>query len=174
MNHGYPERSWSDPRLEKRESPIHGCGVYATAPIKAGELLHRFGGMVFTSAEQPAIQARLDPGIPYNEGKLDDDLYIVMPVDDDLNYFFNHSCDPNFWGDTARRDIAAGEEITMDYAVEFDDADYLLEPCRCGTALCRGRLAGDDWRRPDLQERYQGHFFPFLERKIQALGHAEG
>lgn len=36
-----------------------------------------------------------------------------MPIDEDLNYFFNHSCDPNFWGDAARRDIAAGEEITL-------------------------------------------------------------
>src|SRR5687768_13721421 len=100
MNHGYPERSWFDPRLEKRESPIHGSGVYATAPIKAGELLQRVGGIVFTSAEQPAVQARLDPTLAYNEGKLDDDLFIVMPIDDGLNYFFNHSCDPNFWGYT--------------------------------------------------------------------------
>jgi uncharacterized protein len=169
VNHGYPERSWFDPRLEKRDSPIHGSGVYATAPITAGELLQVVGGMVFTGAEQPAVHARLDPSVHYNEGKLDDDLYIVMPVDDGLNYFFNHSCDPNFWGYTARRDIAVGEEITMDYAVEFDDPDYLLEPCRCGTALCRGRLTGNDWQRPDLQERYRGHFEPFLERKIQAL-----
>ncbi|HYF65089.1 MAG TPA: SET domain-containing protein-lysine N-methyltransferase [Herpetosiphonaceae bacterium] len=169
MNHGYPEHSWFDPRLEKRESPIHGSGVYATAPIKAGELLQRVGGIVFTSAEQASVQARIDPARAYNEGKLDDDLFIVEPIDDGFNYFFNPSCDPNFWGDTARRDIAAGEEITMDYAVEFDDPDYLLEPCRCGTALCRGRLTGQDWRRPDLQERYRGHFIPFLERRIEAL-----
>ncbi|CAA9232723.1 MAG: hypothetical protein AVDCRST_MAG41-1072 [uncultured Corynebacteriales bacterium] len=167
-NHGYPERAWFDPRLELRASPVHGRGVYATAPIPAGARLQVIGGTVVTTAEKAAGAVRLEPGRDYNEGQLDEDLWILSPVDEGLNYFFNHSCDPNSTGLVARRDIAAGEEVTMDYAIEIADDDYELAPCRCGTALCRGRVTGDDWRRPDLQARYGDEFFPFLRRRIAA------
>lgn len=43
----------------------------------------------------------------------------------------------------------------MDYAIEMD-GDYVLAPCRCGTDLCRGQVTGQDWRRPELRERYRG------------------
>jgi hypothetical protein len=35
--------------------------------------------------------------------------------------------------------------------------------------LCRGRVTGEDWRNPELWERYAGHFSPYLERRIKAL-----
>ena len=168
-NHGYPERASFDPRLELRDSPVHGRGVFATAPIPAGVRIQLVGGTVFTTAEKAAGQARLEPGRDYNEGQLDEDLWIVMPVDEGLNYFFNHSCDPNSTGEVTRRGIAAGEEVTMDYAIEIADGGYELAPCRCGTALCRRRVTGDDWRRPDLQDRYRDEFAPFLLRRIAAL-----
>ena len=165
-NHGYPDRSSFDPRLELRPSPVHGRGVFATAPVRAGERLQVVGGTVFTGAEKAAGAVRLEPGREYNEGQLDEDLWIVMPVDEGLNYFFNHSCDPNSTGEVARRDIAAGEEVTMDYAIEIADDGYVLAPCRCGTALCRGSVTGDDWRRPELQARYGTEFAPFLRRRM--------
>jgi unsaturated rhamnogalacturonyl hydrolase len=161
-NHGYPEHPWFDPRLELRDSPVHGRGVYARAPIAAGEVLQVIGGLVFRRADPP----RVEPGVAYNEGQLDEDLWIITPVDVGLGYFFNHSCDPNSTGLRARRDIAAGDEVTMDYAIEIAEDGYELSPCRCGTALCRGRVTGDDWRRPDLQARYGDDFFPFLRRRI--------
>jgi hypothetical protein len=81
----------------------------------------------------------------------------------------NHSCDPNAWLASefvvvARRDIAAGEEITTDYAtMTFDDAWTMT--CRCGSHLCRGVVTGNDWRLPLLRERYRGHFVPWIERQ---------
>lgn len=66
----------------------------------------------------------------------------------------------------AMRDIAAGEELTFDYATGDDD-DWEME-CRCGAATCRGRATGQDWRLPELQERYDGWFSPYLARKIAA------
>ena len=164
-NHGYPEQGWFDPRLERRPSAVHGHGVFATAPIAAGERIQVVGGLVFTGAERPQVRDRLEPGVAYNEGQLDDDLWVLNPVDEGLNYFFNHSCDPNSTGEVARRDIAAGEEVTMDYAIEMD-GDYELAPCRCGTALCRGGVTGSDWQRPELQERYGDEFPPFLRRRM--------
>ncbi len=68
----------------------------------------------------------------------------------------------------ARRDIAPGEEVTDDYALLSADLAFRME-CRCGSAACRGLVTNDDWRRLDLQERYAGHFSPFLNRRIAAM-----
>ena len=81
----------------------------------------------------------------------------------------NHSCDPNLgWAGertlVALRDIAAGDELTVDYAT-MTVAPWEMD-CRCGSAGCRGVVTGDDWRRPDLQERYAGRFSPFINARI--------
>jgi uncharacterized protein len=59
--------------------------------------------------------------------------------------FINHSCDPNtFMRCTperaefyARRDIARGEELTVDYGESHHDGRLA---CRCGAANCRGSI----------------------------------
>lgn len=84
--------------------------------------------------------------------------------------FLNHSCEPNVGVQgqivfVAMRDIAAGEELTHDWATTDDD-DYELE-CRCGASVCRRRITGQDWRRADLQEKYRGFFSSHLEEKIR-------
>jgi hypothetical protein len=171
MNHTrYPHKPWCDPRLEKRASPIHGTGIFATHLIHAGERLVIPGGIVFSSEEWTAGTVPLDPTRAYNEAQIDDDLFLAMPIDEDLTYYFNHSCDPNFWGDVARRAIQEGEEITTDYALAIVHEDYVLDPCRCKSALCRHRVTGNDWTLPDLQHRYRGQFAPFIERRIRAWG----
>ncbi len=83
--------------------------------------------------------------------------------------FLNHSCEPNvgFAGNTvlvAMRAVAAGEELTTDYAV-FDDYDGQMS-CSCATANCRSIVDGRDWHRPELQRRYRGFFSWYLQRKI--------
>ena len=59
--------------------------------------------------------------------------------------FINHSCAPNtFFRMTpsraeiyALRDIAPGEELTVDYGESQHEGEL---PCRCGAARCRGYL----------------------------------
>jgi len=57
----------------------------------------------------------------------------------------NHACDPNtaFVGLNlvARRDIRAGEELTVDYATFYDRHMTPFE-CTCGSPNCRGRITG--------------------------------
>ncbi|WP_267900285.1 hypothetical protein [Kribbella turkmenica] len=38
----------------------------------------------------------------------------------------------------------------------------------CGSALCCGVVTGEDWKRPELQARYGGHWIPALLRKQRA------
>src|SRR5690348_7120381 len=111
----YLARSWVHPALMGGESRIHGEGVFASAPIARGEKLMEFGG-------EKIFGERLASG-DYRECSvwaIAEDTYLALPESDpepSLDENLNHSCDPNGWlADEvtliARRDIAAGEEIT--------------------------------------------------------------
>ena len=102
-----------------------------------------------------------------------DDLFITSPVPGDPADAINHSCDPNcgFQGEVtlvAMRPIAAGEELTFDYAM-CDSAPFDEFPCSCGADMCRGFVRADAWQRADLQDRYRGFFSPYLAARIARM-----
>jgi len=41
--------------------------------------------------------------------------------------------------------------------------------CTCRAAQCRGVVTGADWKRADLQHRYEGHWPPGLQQRIVGL-----
>jgi hypothetical protein len=157
--------SWLDARLEARTSRVHGRGTFARAEIAESELVtvweHR---ILDTDDEAP-------PGELWPRS---DGTFVWVPANDPTaaEAFLNHSCDPNVWmADEvtliARRAIAAGEELTADYALfELDPAWASQWRCRCGTACCRGAVSGRDFELPDLQQRYGRHFHPLLLQRI--------
>jgi hypothetical protein len=108
------------------------------------------GGGLFAGVDVPAGTLVL-PGVAVGE----------PPV--------NHSCDPNLgWsahGLVAMADVAAGAELTTDYALSITDRDYLLR-CHCQTYRCRQLVTGEDWRIPELQRRYAGHWAPAVQLLI--------
>jgi uncharacterized protein len=162
-----PVTMWFDRRLVMRKSSIHGTGTFALEAIQAGErLIWVSGGVVYTTEDWRSGRVQL-VGEQYNESQIGEDLFRATPIS--LYYYVNHSCEPNMLNDVAFRDIQAGEEITTDYAYCEASPDYLLEPCRCGSAQCRGRLSGNDWQRPELQQRYRGYFTPHIEHLIRTM-----
>ena len=50
-----------------------------------------------------------------------------------------------------------------------DGSVYDEFDCYCGAHNCRGRVTGNDWKNPELWERYHGYFSPYLARRIEAL-----
>lgn len=79
----------------------------------------------------------------------------------------NHSCEPNLGLQgqivyVALRDIAIGEELTFDYAMNDDDPDEIMK-CECGTPSCRGVVTGADWKNPEIQRKYDGYFLVYTE-----------
>ena len=164
-----PPASWLSPKLEVAPSQIEGLGLFATMVIRAGEPVAVMGGTVLSDAEFDAYRRTVDR---YSAAAIGEGFNVVQDRDDPLSRG-NHSCDPNLWMTdevtiASRRDIGAGEEATVDYALMTVDTTWSME-CRCRTSLCRGAVTGADWRRPDLQARYQGHFSPFIARRISAL-----
>lgn len=110
-------------------SPIHGLGLFAAEPVPRGTPMWRFQeglDLLFPAAAAAALPEparrylrRYAYETPQWPGML------VLHFDD--SRFINHSDDPNTdnTGDVAvaKRDIAAGEEITCDYGefcTEFD------------------------------------------------------
>ncbi|HUJ85308.1 MAG TPA: SET domain-containing protein [Burkholderiales bacterium] len=108
-------------------SPIHGLGVFAAEPIARGAEVWRF---------TPGFDLELDPALVGRQperlrewllvyGYLDPRLERFILCCDDAR-FINHSAAPNLRPDFGRephgvdlalRDIAPGEELTVDYAL---------------------------------------------------------
>lgn len=167
--------SFRSGKTEVRESPIHGQGLFAREDLAKNEIIAIKGGHIVTQTQW----AELEPVMDGSEIQICPDMFIT-PVDRNTRaggmLYINHSCDPNaaISGQIvylAMRDIAAGEEITADWATT-DDLDYQLQ-CHCGSPLCRGVITGKDWQKKELQEKYAGWFCWFLQRKIDALTQSE-
>jgi uncharacterized protein len=170
----YLSQTWRDPRVEISKSGISGSGMLAREPIREGEVVCIVGGMVLAEAEFADFQATHSL---YSFIQIDESLYLVEDVELNrcLYASMNHSCDSSTWMQdeatlAARRGIEAGEEITVDYALFTTQSSWMLDRrCRCGSPHCRRIITGDDWMREDVQERYRGHFSPFINRRIELL-----
>jgi uncharacterized protein len=166
--------TWVDSRQTVRPSPIQGKGVFAREAIKQGEVVEIIGGRVMTDAEFEAFRQTT---ATYNAIQIDEGWHLVEHPDRTRarDGSINHACDSNLWlADevtlVARRDIAAGEELTVDYALFTAQSDWVLDTaCRCGSPVCRNTITGEDWKRSDVQARYRDHFSPFINRRIARL-----
>lgn len=104
--------------------------------------------------------------------QVEENLFLVPEIEGPAEWI-NHSCDPNvgMMGQIALRairPIREGEEICYDYAMS-DGCHYDEFECRCGSPRCRLRVTGNDWQIPELWERYDGYFSPYLQRRINKL-----
>jgi uncharacterized protein len=167
------EHNWLTPKAEARPTQNKGWGSYATSIISQGETVACFGGSVITKNNLKNFTAeRISRSI-----QIDDELYLISGEKPEPGDQINHSCEPNcgLLGATivvAIREINIGEEISYDYAMSDSD-DYDEFTCHCKSINCRKIITGKDWMREDLQQKYQGFFSPYLERKYLELTKAK-
>lgn len=145
-----------------------GRSIVAAETLPAGEVLAVWGGTNYASR----AFSELPESVRQISVQVEENLFLVPEVEGPAEWI-NHSCAPNagMMGQialTAMRDIRAGEEICYDYAMS-DGSPYDEFECRCGAAQCRRHVTGNDWRLPDLWERYHNYFSPYLQRRIEAL-----
>ena len=140
-------------RTQVRDSGIHGKGVYAVRPIKAGERVLEYKGEIITW-EEALDRHPHDPEQPNHTFyfHLDDGHVIDGKYQGNSAKWINHSCEPNLEADqignrvflNALRDIEPGEELFFDYGLVIDarlTAKLKKEyACWCGAATCRGTM----------------------------------
>lgn len=137
-------------RLAFGKSKIHGFGIFAKQPHKAGDMVIEYTGEVV----RPPVADRRERLI-YNSlvgagtymFRINDERVIDATRAGSIAHLINHSCEPNCYsrvitvsGDEyiiifAKRDIKQWEELTYDY--RFLSIDEQLS-CYCGSTRCRG------------------------------------
>ena len=163
--------SYFSPKVEKRKSPIDGRGLFAKRAIEIGEVVVVKGGYVLTRAQRDQIGKKLGP----SEIQITEDLFMGPATKRQREggmLHLNHWCEPNLGLQgqvvyVSLRNIEADEELTFDYAMT-DDEPYEME-CRCGASSCRGTITGFDWLKPEIQNKYDGYFSWFIQRRIDGL-----
>ena len=160
--------TYFSPKTEKRKSLINGRGLFAKQAIKMGEIVVVKGGYILSRAQRDQIGKKLGP----SEIQITEELFIGPTTKREREggmMHLNHSCEPNLGLQgqvvyVALRDIEIDEELTFDYAMS-DDEFYEMK-CRCGAPTCRGTITGLDWRKPEIQKKYDGYFSWFIQRQI--------
>lgn len=146
-------------KIVQRNSKIHGQGVFATAPIAAGEEVVEYKGKLRTHAEVDEEYGGQDTGHTFLF-ILNDHYVIDANIGGNVARWLNHGCAPNCkafviedeGGDPrkdrvvieALRDIGIGEELTYDYDIRIEAPitaeERRLWACRCGAPECTGSM----------------------------------
>ncbi|KAG2426154.1 hypothetical protein HXX76_013135 [Chlamydomonas incerta] len=156
-----------------------GWGLRAVVPIKAGEVVQRGEQRKHVLASKGFVQRCWPEGSRQREWfdgyafPLNDDVCITWSDDPKEWMPLNHSCDPNTWfvglDIVARRDVALGEQITIDYAT-FCVEHMTAFDCCCGSAACRGRVGGLDYVADWVGDAYGHHVSGYVAAKRRAAG----
>src|SRR5262249_43212899 len=134
--------SYLSPKTVVMASGIAGRGLYAAAPLARGEVVCVKGGHLIDRSALERHRAVVNGA----EVQMNDGLFLAPLSEDEFEgvmMFLTHSCEPNVGVQgqivfVAMRDVAAGEELTLDYGTIDHDAEPMA--CRCGAAACRGTI----------------------------------
>jgi SET domain-containing protein len=155
----------TSPLIEVRNSPVHGRGVFAVAPISKGtRIIEYLGDRVSHKAADERYEDHDENDNHTFLFIVDKHTVIDAGVGGNDARFINHQCSGNCESVIenrrvfidATRDIAAGEELGYDYEIgrEKDDPPNVDEiyACRCGSPQCRGTML---WpaKKPEAKRR---------------------
>ena len=130
------------PSLSVTKSPLHGLGCFATVRFLKGNRIAEYACEKISRKE---AMRRMKRPNGKRISELEAEWYIDGSVDGNQTQYINHSCDPNadafvIGGSFfifALREIAPGEEVTVDYLNPFEHDQSV---CQCRTASCRQRI----------------------------------
>jgi len=139
--------------VEVRNSPVHGRGVFAVAPIRKGtRILEYLGDRVSHEAADKRYEDHDESDNHTFLFIVDKKTVIDAGVGGNDARFINHQCEGNCESVIenrrvfidAARDIEPGQELGYDYEIgrEKDDPPNVDEiyACRCGSPRCRGTM----------------------------------
>ncbi len=140
-------------RIQVRNSGVHGRGVYAVAPIEAGERIIEYTGELIDWDEAMDRHPH-DPAQPHHTFyfHIEDGRVIDALFGGNSSRWINHACEPNCETDEvdgrvyikALQDLFPGDELFYDYGLTVDErytAKLKKEfACYCGSPDCRGTM----------------------------------
>jgi len=144
------------PKLEHLKTLDKGYGLFACEAIKSQCFVIEYVGEVISAEDCEKRLQSYKADTPVYMMALDNNKVIDACKAANMARFANHSCEPNCvahkWnigiegldsrvGFFAVRDIASGEEITVDYS--FVAFGQTLQKCHCGAATCREFLTSE-------------------------------
>jgi len=158
---------WVHAAAETRPSDIAGRGLFTSADLPSGTVVSRLGGRLVDTATLHDLTSGEDC---VDTVVVAEDRHLLLAPG--INRLGNHACDPNLgWVDEYTLatvvDVGAGAELLVDYAMSIVDPDWILR-CHCASYRCRQMIEGTDWRIPQLQQRYDGWWTPYVQRLVDA------
>jgi len=135
--------SYVNPKLELRTKASGERGVFATRPIKRGEILSISAGIGVPREVVRRLPRSFQKYCYFVEN---DFFYCPLTDPPTAEWFINHSCRPNASSPRepltmrALKPIAPGDEVTYDYGEDFRFARYRplrRFTCTCGARRCR-------------------------------------
>ena len=147
-------------RIIRRQSPIHGNGVFAASDLPKGDRVIEYKGRRLTHSQANRMYANdADSGHTFLF-TLNEKFLIDGGDGGNDARWINHSCAPNCqaWivenkkGDPrrdrvvieTRRAIRAGEELTYDYGITLEERQTArlkkIWECKCGAKKCTGTM----------------------------------
>lgn len=131
-----------------RGNAVSGYGIFASAALAAEAVIFRGEGRAhrIVTARHAATWSEDDRIIFHRYAyPLSGEVYAIWDADPAEWAPQNHSCEANTHFDglnvVASRPIAAGEELTLDYAAFLNEEAEAFE-CNCGAASCRRLVRG--------------------------------
>jgi len=132
-------------------------GVFATRDFAAGDTV------------MLGVRGRPAPANHSHANQVSLDAWVF---EDGLGPKVNHSCDPTCgvrvndavegFDFVALRPIAAGDEISFDYAMRNHVIEHFPDRCLCGAANCRGTITGWMDLPAELKAAYGDLVAPYL------------
>ncbi len=115
--------------------PGTGMGLFATQDIRAGDFILEYTGEKISTVHADSLKTQYLFEI--------NDQWTIdgSPLSNTARYI-NHSCDPNTEAEIeddrimiyAIKNVVSGEEITIDYDLEYFDEFIRPFGCKCGAA----------------------------------------
>jgi SET domain-containing protein len=147
-------------RIIRRQSPIHGNGVFAARDLPKATPVVQYRGRILTHAQANRMYGNDTDGGHTFLFTLNEKFLIDGGDGGNVARWINHSCAPNCqaWvvessdGDPRRdrvmietsRAIRAGEELTYDYGISLEERQTprlkKIWACRCGAKKCSGTM----------------------------------
>src|SRR5262245_59431200 len=148
-----------------RDAGTKGKGVFALRAFAEGEFIfRRRHGRVVDNQSVPSLSEQ-------DRRHLCELDFARSAVLLPPGCYLNHSCEPNAMRHGVKvfawRDIAVGEEITIDYRLNaFDESTRWR--CDCRSRACTGEVVGSFFTlSPERQRAYLPHAPAFIQREYQ-------